>query len=183
MIFIGIDPGLHGAIAFYSHPVMDVHDLPLQARPVHRRKKQEDGTTKIVDGKRNEIDAYALSRLVRDYAAQDDCSAFMELVSARNTDSQVSAGAFLGCAREIRGVVKARMIPFTEVATIKWRNALGIRKPPAPGDKSLVIARATELFPTISHLWTGKGNKGHHDRAEACLIAYYGYCVTENIGR
>lgn len=195
MIYCGIDPGLHGAIAFYCESrgnagierCMFVHDLPTLKIAVKATRKQKDGTKKQIDSTRSEVDAYALAEIVKEYMAKDAVHAWAELVAARPTDSQVSAANFVGNAREIRGCLRALMIPYHQVAVRSWRSAVGIKMPPMkklepgekrpPFDKGLVTAKATEFFPMLSHLWTGK-NKEHHDRAEACLIAYYGYEVS-----
>jgi len=179
MIYIGVDPGLTGAIAFFDDE-MHVHDLPVTSHQVKAtRKNRKTGVKEQIDTVRDELDGYALKRLIDEYASQDDMAACIEHVWARPTDSSVSAANFVGNAREIRGVLKSFMMPVWEVSPIAWRAGIGIKTPRPklqpgekrkPFDKSILTSFATQMWPTLSHLWAQKVGI---DRAEACLIAFY----------
>lgn len=172
MTILGVDPGVNGAFALIEDgvPVL-VMDLP---------------TVAVIknDRKRRELDDYEFARMI-DSAGHID-HAFIERVGARGgkptkpgddpskpekRDGAVQAFAFGAVFGGIKAVIAAHFIPRTLVSPIEWRNALGIRRAEKPGDKSLVVARANELFPLHAHLWVAKC---HADRAEAALIAEYG---------
>ncbi len=65
------------------------------------------------------------------------------------------------------GVIVALEIPYTLVAPQTWKKAMLFDMPAR--DKAASLARAKQLFPTMS----GEIGK-HHGKAEALLIAEYG---------
>lgn len=156
MRILGIDPGVHGAIALLDDGELIVWDVP---------------TVQVVknDKKRREVDLYELARMV-DALGHVDHS-FIEKVGAMPRDGAIQAFAFGGVYWALRMAVASAFIPQTTVSPAEWRNGLRIQRPEKPGDKSLVVARADTLFPKHAHQWRAKG---HSDRAEAALIAEYG---------
>lgn len=157
MIYLGIDPGLTGAIAVNDHGAGSVFDIPVRER---------GGFVKT------EVDAVALARLlagIRVAAERVDaegCRALLESTTARpgqGVGSMFSMGDTRGT---IRGALAGVGIPCTEVLPTIWKaelRLLGLDK-----DASLALAR--ELFPSLN---LGLVRKKDHNRAEALLLAHY----------
>lgn len=156
MRVLGVDPGVHGAIALVDDGTLTVWDVP---------------TVQVVksDKKRREVDLYELARMVDALGHVDH--AFIEKVGAMPRDGAVGAFAFGGVYGALRMAIASSFIPQTLVSPAEWRNGLRIGRPEKPGDKQLVVARADTLFPKYSHQWRAKC---HADRAEAALVAEYG---------
>ncbi len=152
--YLGVDPGVNGALAILVDGELVVHDLPT-----------------VANGKgkgRREIDAYELARIIA--VAGTITHAFVEKVGAMPTDGSIQAFSFGQVFGTIRGVLSAHFMPITLVSPIKWRNALGVRRSEKRGDKQPSVDMANQLFPKYNHLWRAKC---HADRAEAALIAEY----------
>lgn len=147
-LFLGIDPGLTGALALLDArgALFQVEDLPTIAR----------GKGKV----RQEIDAAALARLLRPHAADIEL-AVVEQVSAmpgQGVASVFSLGHTLGA---IVGVLQALAIPLHLVTPAQWKKAAGVS-----ADKDLVRAAAVRLYPAAP-----LDRKKDHNRAEALLLA------------
>jgi crossover junction endodeoxyribonuclease RuvC len=156
VIYIGIDPGLTGAIATNDDGY--VYDIPVVAR---------GGVVK------HEVDAGALAAMLRAIKiaakATDDegCTAVLERTSAmpgQGVGSMFSMGDTRGV---IRGVLAALEIPYVEVAPSAWKAKLGL----TGADKEASRALAKKLYPEMALLLARKKD---HNRAEALLLAYYG---------
>jgi crossover junction endodeoxyribonuclease RuvC len=153
MIVAGIDPGLSGAIAWLDSAtgaVVDIADMPVHVLARGGKAKRE-------------IDVHALVRLV---AARRPGHAFVEQVGAMPGQGVSSTFSFGRAFGTIIGVSAATGTPYTLVAAVKWKRALGV---PAAKDGSR--ARASQLMPAAAHHWP---LVKHDGRAEAALIAYYG---------
>lgn len=149
-LFLGIDPGLTGALALLNadSSMHSVEDLPVMARGKGRVK--------------NEIDPAALARLLRPHAA-DIKLAVVEQVNSmpgQGVAGVFSMGHTLGC---IVGVVQALGIPLRLVPPAVWKRAAGIS-----ADKNLARSEATRLFPGAP-----LERVKDHNRAEALLLARY----------
>jgi NADPH:quinone reductase-like Zn-dependent oxidoreductase len=76
-----------------------------------------------------------------------------------------------GLGREGAGVVEAVMlalgVPVEFVAPVVWKRAMGLGT-----DKTDARAKASLTFPKHAGLWP---KKLHHNRAEAALLAHYGW--------
>lgn len=151
-LFVGIDPGLDGAIAFLNHDATElkVYDMPTLIT----------GTT----GKRT-VDAHALVVMLTNAATYID-HIFVELVSARPGQGVVSMFNFGVSCGVVKAAVAATRKPSTMVTPLKWKKAMGV-----PAAKDGAIARATQLMPHHAKNWTRKKDDG---RAEAALLALYG---------
>lgn len=160
MIYIGVDPGLTGAIAFLSDGRSPfVVDMPVQ--PMGG----------IVS---RAMDPRALARIARDRTLTVDVTvkkAFSERVSAfpgQGVASMFSLGMSYWGAYS---VLAALDIPITLVEPKEWKSYFKLDR-----DKSKSISLAKRLFPGVE-LTLQK----HHGRAEALLIAQYGKLMTERI--
>jgi crossover junction endodeoxyribonuclease RuvC len=151
-LVIGIDPGLHGAIAVHNgQRIVYLVDMPTVQFSNARIKHRVDGAL--------------LAQLLEPYA--NDCRlAVVERVAAR--PGEAASGAFCfgftsGC---ILGVLGALRVPVTLPMPVTWKRAMKLGK-----DKNLSRARAIEMFPDMA---TMLGRIKDHDRAEAILLAAYG---------
>jgi crossover junction endodeoxyribonuclease RuvC len=165
-MILGIDPGLTGALAFrYSDGGFAIHDMPVSARTV---------------GKGNQVNEDALADLLYDYANEEGFPdpitlACIEQVNAMppfkgkerstGTASMFAFGMGFGV---VRGVVAALGIRREYVPPQTWKKHFGL----AGKDKDAARTKAMELFPKLT---SQLSRKKDIDRADAVLIAEYGY--------
>ena len=165
--FIGIDPGLDGAIAFY-HPesgVIVVADMPTVAILSNKRKKRT-------------VDLHGLVKMLRG-GARDNTKAVIEEVSAMPGQGVTSMFNFGWSAGVCHMALAALEVPYTTVPAAKWKRNMRIGK-----DKEGSRQRASQLFPKYTELWARKKDDG---RAEAVLLAYWlakaeGVQAQDNVG-
>lgn len=161
--FIGIDPGVNGAIALWTpaHKALVVEDMPAL-------------TLKKSGGKeRREVDGVALAHLLHRWCVNDPVAlALIERAGANSKDGAVQAfstGRNFGIAY---GVLCAQFVTFDLVTPVTWKTALGV--PRGDGSKKALKDgsrhRASQLLPAYAENW--KLVK-HDGRAEAVLIAIY----------
>ena len=160
MVIIGIDSGLTGAIAFiYEDTTYEVLDLPTMA---HGK-----GNAKV----KKQINASALATILKDRdISLITTTAFLERVNAmpgQGVASMFSMGDSFGC---IRGVLGYAIVPTEIITPRQWKRHFNL-----PSDKDVCRAKAIELFPDAPLHRTKD-----HNRAEALLIAKYGYDLTTN---
>ena len=152
MIYIGIDPGLSGAIAVFDTEKghLSVVDMPVVE--VVRNKKTK-----------RELSPAMLAGILR--MTGKPCSAVVERVGAmpgQGVSSVFSFGRSLGT---IEGALSALEIPMTLVPPQQWQKAAGVR-----GGKDGSRQRAAELFPNYASLFARKKDDG---RADAACLAWY----------
>ncbi|MCS6827083.1 MAG: hypothetical protein NZ553_10760 [Caldilinea sp.] len=161
MVVVGIDPGLTGAIAFIKNGVpMDIVDMPVE---------QVEGKDARVQ---HRVAGLSLFYLLKD-APYDAMVVYVERVSARpsiGTRPQGAASTFsLGDSfGAVRTAVQCAKLPLHFVTPQSWKRAVGIYG----ADKDVSRTRATALMPQGTHYWSRKKD---HGRAEAALIAWYGW--------
>ena len=165
MIFLGIDPGITGALAAAtpSGKLEWVMDMPVRDAGKKGRKAQE-------------IDGAELARLLRPHLP-DIAEAWIEEVHAMPHFSRLPSSkakghgvqtAFgLGDSRGvIRGVCEALGIPVQRIYPVTWKKRYGLT-----GEaKDASRAAAIRLYPGCEVL----SRRKDHGRAEAILIARYG---------
>jgi crossover junction endodeoxyribonuclease RuvC len=145
--YIGIDPGLSGAIAMIDHLGYRVWDIPIMLKG--------SGSVK------NEINPAGMLDIMRyaDFASV----AALERVNAmpgQGVSSVFSLGDSFGCCR---AVLACAYVPTFFVTPSMWKKHYGLTS-----DKEQARALAIKMFPKAElHL------KKHIDRAEALLIAAY----------
>ena len=153
--FLGIDPGLSGAIALYvpADDILFVADVP-----IHELRR---------NGKlRREPDVQAICNIVADCAIRPRITAWIEHVSAMPGEGAVGAFTFGKIVGLLTGVCAAKGLIVERVTPSVWKKALAV-----PSDKDGARARASQLLPQHSRNWP---LKKHDGRAEAALIALYG---------
>ncbi len=156
MIYIGIDPGLYGAVAWLTPKGPYVEDIPVVLKG--------GGFVK------NEINAAGLIQMLR---FDGEYAAMLERINAmpgQGVSSMFSMGDSFGV---IRCALAAAKIPTEYITPQSWKKHFHISS-----DKEVSRALAIRLYPTIDlHL------KDHADRAEALLIATYLKDTREGIKR
>jgi hypothetical protein len=93
--------------------------------------------------------------------------AYIERVGAMKDQGVVSTFNFGMAFGYVRMGIAMIGVPSTLVSPVKWKLELGLNN---DGEKSR--HRALELFPKFSPYFSRKMD---HNRAEAALLAYYGY--------
>ena len=143
---LGIDVGMEGAIAFYNGDDLIVRDMPTFER-----------------NKTNRVDCHSLHKYMKEMPVDH---AYIEQVNAFNM-GVTSAYNFGWSCGTVEALVSSLNIPFTYVTPQKWKKAMQ-----CPKDKDAARMRATQLLPEFAHNWP---LKKPHGRAEASLIALYGF--------
>ena len=155
MIIIAIDPGLTGALAMVDHTgLKEMADMPIMAK--------SSGTVK------NQVNAAALTALLREWLSGHSKNEVMVLMeSVRAMPKQGSSSTFsLGhTAGIIEGVVAAKCLPHEMVTPQMWKKYFGL-----DSDKERARTLAQRFYPEAS-----LARMKDHNRAEAILIARYGY--------
>lgn len=151
MNILAIDPGLSGAIASYDGTELLVYDMP--KFDIVKNKKT-----------RGRIDTTGFIKILRD---EKPDHVFVEQVGAMPKNGSGAMFAFgFGCGL-LEGALAGTGIPFTYITPMKWKKAMG-----CPADKDGSRMRANQLLPAYAHNWD---LKKHDGRAEASLLALYGY--------
>lgn len=153
--FIGIDPGLSGAIARYDPAT---NDLAVYDVPTYELKR--NGKTK------REVDLHSLARIMDDLTSLPGGSILIEGVASRPGQGVSSVFAFGKVYGILLGVSAATFVPLDTVTPAVWKKAMGVT-----ASKDGSRAKASSLLPQWSHYWR---LAKHADRAEAALIAIYG---------
>ena len=161
MIFVGVDPGQRGALAWLdgSGTLLRVEDMPVFE--VLRNGKA-----------RKELDVHGLASLLSDLKA-DVC--FMEQVNGMDGDSPSSAFTFGRIAGAAEAVLKLSVARFEFVAPATWKRAMGLIG--AAKDQSR--AKATHRWAGFAKVFSRKLDDG---RAESALLAEYGRQVLHKEG-
>lgn len=149
MRVLGVDPGLQGALASWDGKQLIVVDVPIV-------KARARG---------NEINLPALADVVAQLAPFE--TAYVERNSVRPMEGISSAqknglvaGMLLGCI-----AMCCRQI--NRPTPQQWKKVMRLTK-----DKNYSITKAIEMFPEYHELFARKKD---HGRAEAALLALYGY--------
>lgn len=157
MIIIGIDPGLTGSFAWLdaSGAYLGVDDLPTMLAG--------KGTGVL----KRRLNPAGLTQLVQDRLEDEPCVAYLE--QQTGFGPHLGAGTVFSLGRTvgaIEGILAGLLIPVHAVPPAVWKRHFGL-----PGkDKERARALAIELFPQAP-----LGRKKDHHKAEALLIALFGY--------
>lgn len=152
MLVIGVDPGLHGAIAFYrtDNQTFEVYDMPLEAGKICSEDLAELVKNAIFD---NPTHTHAI----------------IEEVHGRPRQKGVFNFGF--STGLVHGVLAGRATIHT-VSPVKWKAAMGLYRQPLESpeefkDRSRILAKA--FFPESKDF----DRKKDDGRAEALLLALY----------
>lgn len=151
MIFVGIDPGLDGAIAAWEGPgePIAVADMPTYQM-----------------GKKRVLDVLGLARAVDNIVRERRATVYLEFVSSSPQMGVASAFKFGEGYGALQGVLAANFLSVVKVTPSTWKRAMKVT-----GNKDECRAAAAAMFPEQSALFARKKDDG---RAEAALIAVYG---------
>jgi crossover junction endodeoxyribonuclease RuvC len=152
VIYIGIDPGLSGAIAVFDVEKghLSIIDMPVVEIVRNGKTKRELSPAML---------ANVLSLIGK------PSTAVVERVGAmpgQGVSSVFSFGRSLGV---IEGALAALQIPTTLVVPQAWQKACSVR-----GGKDGSRLRAAELFPNFAGLFSRKKDDG---RADAACLAWF----------
>jgi crossover junction endodeoxyribonuclease RuvC len=148
-VFIGIDPGLSGAIAIIDDDFVSVYDAP--SVPV---KKGNDYL--VAD----------MARLISAASSQRSCYAILEAgIAMPNQSSSSTAKAARGGGLW-EGMLAMAGVPYELVRPAAWKKVMGVT-----ADKGEARIMAQKLFPQAAHQFSRVKDDG---RAEAVLIAEFG---------
>lgn len=154
-LFLGIDPGLSGALAVLSADgrLVDVAKMPTEPH-----------------GKSRRVSGRAV-RAFLDRTTERTGNAFglcmLEQVASRPGQGAPSIFTFGRAFGVVEGVLSALALP-TDYATPQvWKRAFGLGS-----DKAESIRKACDLIPALL-AWPEKGSKLTHDQAEAVLLAEF----------
>jgi len=155
MIFVGIDPGLSGAVAMTDGNAVEVHDSP----------------SWVVEGKhsRHEYDVAGMTQIILAVIARTENrgSIVAGLEAVHSMPKQGVASSFkFGVGLGIwQGILAALGIRHELVTPQRWKKAL-MNGQGKEKDASIIVAQ--RLFPTADlHL------RKHHGRADALLLAEF----------
>lgn len=153
-IILGVDPGVHGALALVDRAgrLLTVDDVPS-----YERKRGKRMVT--------EISLPALAQLV-EAAALHHTLAYFERVGARPGQGVSSMFAFGRATGQIEGMLASVGIPVIYVPPLQWRK--GVQAGEGKGGSR---DRAQALFPGDRSFFARAKDDG---RADAALIAWWG---------
>ena len=152
MIYIGIDPGLSGAIAF-----LDVEKGHLSVVDMPTFEVQRNGKVK------REVSPHGVAAVLS--LSQNVSAVVLERVGAMPGQGVTSVFSFGRSVGVIEGVLAAEHLAVSIVTPQAWQKAAGVR-----GGKDGARQRACELFPNYAGLFARKKDDG---RADAACMAWY----------
>lgn len=142
-LFIGIDPGKSGGIAFIDTEISVSETVPYSDKAL-----------------------IALCKNASDHNFDAVCC--LEKVGAMPGQGVVSMFSFGQSVGYIKGVLESFKIPYQEIAPQKWKREFGLTS-----DKAQSAEICRKLFPDVSLLATPRCKKPHDGMAEALLMAEY----------
>ncbi len=150
-VFIGIDPGLSGAVAFIGEGGLSVFDMPT-----------------LKAGTKRTIDEIELARIIDDATKLNHIEAVaLEQVGVRPGEGSVGAFTFGRGYGLLRGILRAHFVPIIDVTPARWKRDLGIK---TGSGKDASRALAKEHFQRKADLFARVKDDG---RAEAALLALW----------
>lgn len=171
-VYIGIDPGLSGAIAVITPEAYTVHDMPTLEVVAGRQRSKSTG--KMTDKIRNKYHVAEIKRIllqVRDeaHAKNYPVQVWLEDVHAmpgQGVTSMFNMGVGFGV---LQTVPQCLEMPLHFVSPVTWKKVVmaGQGK-----EKDAAVYKAQMLYPNAV-LTTPRGRL-LDGRAEALLIAHYG---------
>ena len=162
MIIVGIDPGISGALCFFSNGnVIDVIDMPTMAEG-KKNKKQVNGRQIF-----NEI------LNIKNTFAGQNINVVVEQVSAMPGQGVTSMFNFGQSFGIIKGICSAMELPIFYVRPAKWKKYFNLINAEKDASRTKVI----EMFPKISQKLSRKKD---NNKADAILIAKYFENTREN---
>lgn len=157
MIWVGIDPGVSGAVAAIGPNSCDVEDIPTIAM---------GGTGRTV----RKIDGLALAKMLRRFVpAGEPCMVVLEDVHVMPSSKSGSAAntSLLHSKGVIEGVLAVLRMQTELVNSRKWKGMYGL-----DSDKKASLEKARTLYPVLAKSRLARVKD--HGRAESLLMAHFG---------
>lgn len=164
MIFIGIDPGLTGAVAFVDHRSCVVEDLPTMPLP---------GAGLV----QRKIDGRAFVELLRRHTVPGEkVRVFVEQVGTMGGKNNAvqTQGSLMRTLGAIEAVLECMRMAPVMVSPQTWKQSYGLINPKWKDAerKKCSVQKARDLYPSLAG--TSLRLAASHNRAEAILIAHWG---------
>ena len=155
-IYIGIDPGVTGAIVrIYHDDSFHVIDLPVLTETVGKRRETR-------------IDGLALWKLIPQIRSTVVLEKTQAVHGGHGLNTQANTTFSMGQTRGlVLSVLDICRMPRVDVTPQQWKKYFGL----IGCDKDASIERALALCPALREFLY---LKKHHNRAEAWLLARYG---------
>ena len=174
-VFVGIDPGNQGAIAFYRphDNALHIYNMPTKAVPIPASQQRTSFLRNIKNKRVMDIGATA-EIFIRYHkhihlAVIEDVTA-MTYVSkdvGRRGQGAASSFKFGKSAGALFGILATLKIPTLAVRPVTWKLQMGLS-----ADKKLSLRKAIDIFPLHKHKFEKFRDEG---KAEASLLAWLGY--------
>lgn len=158
--YIGVDPGISGAIAFYTPANEDllVFDMPIAVRSSGKKEISVEGLSSMVDGQK------AFKRLENAFYEDVGAMVYVDRYGVKRGQGAASSFSFGKSIGVVLGVLVAHGVKVKGLQAAVWKGIVGLSK-----DKNLSREKAVELFPGYERLFE---LKKHDGRAEAAILAW-----------
>jgi len=159
--FVGIDPGINGALALVALHESGIADL----------EQVVDTPTAEIKGK-NHVLLPQVASILRDWGNAGANDAFIEDVHAMPGQGVVSMFRFGWATGGLEGVATGLGMSVQRLPPRVWQNTVFVAKDPDAGR-----LRAAQIFPDKASFFARKMD---HNRADAVLIAYAGLKISNS---
>lgn len=144
---LGIDNGLKGCLAFYNGEELMLYDMP---------------TLEVKE--RNVLNMQAIKQIIKN---DPPWHVYIEKLTPMPKISGLGSFSMGHSEGFMLGLMTGFNLPYTMIRPNDWKKQMG-----CPADKDGARARASQLLPEHAQNWP---LKKHDGRAEAALIALYGF--------
>jgi crossover junction endodeoxyribonuclease RuvC len=156
MIFIGVDPGVSGAVAIIDGTKIYVKNVPI-----------------IEGNKHRELDAASLADILNENISNtNECLAAIEKVGSMPKQGVASMFSFGFSTGQACGVLAALKIPIIRPRPQEWKKKI-LNGFPWKGDKSSSIAFIRQRFPDVDLKRTPRCTNFDTGKADALCLALY----------
>lgn len=160
--YIGIDPGLSGAISIYDvdKDTFIIHDMPTTQVEVIKKGGKKSDKTFLMENQIVEI--------LKPFKDEETLIIIEDVhaMPGQGVTSMFNFGKYYGI---LLGIISALKIPSIRVAPRTWK---AIMMKDMPKDKNASVIKASQLIPKVS-FYTKRG-KALDGQAEAALLSIYG---------
>lgn len=154
-VWIGIDPGLDGALAVMAGGAVEVFPTPVAVTKGSKREYLVSSMRQLLDGVRPLFDGEVL--------------AMVEVV-AGSMAGNFSTGYKQGRGNGLwEGLLAGMCIPYELVSPVRWKGAMGLHGQ----EKSGSVVLVQRMFPDLAGAVTGPRGRALDGPADAVLLAEY----------
>lgn len=157
MIYVGIDPGLNGAISIHADKI-DIIKMPEE----HEKDKLVDIISSL-SSLNDDVRVIIEKQITKQVPCMKPCPKCHSLIPSMHPQKGIRTS--LVNYGIIIGIMISLKIPYEEVDGVRWKKYFKLEG----GGKKASIALAKQLFPTYAKQIGSDDNK-----AEAILLAEYG---------